>query len=77
MWFFKTSFHIAYTVKFVSAVLRKKSGGKHLTTRKHGSACGDIVVEKVGKKQCCNCRGHKVLEMFKGYNSACNGGPCS
>ena len=43
------------------------------TTRKHGIACGDIVVEEVEKKQCCKCRGHKVLEMFRGDNATYNG----
>ena len=65
MWFLKPSFRITYIVRCVSAVLRRVGG--HLTTRKHGS--GDIVVEEVGKKQYCNCRGHKVLEVFKGYNA--------
>ena len=36
----------------------EKSRGGHLTTRKHGIVCGDIVVEEVEKKQCCKCRGH-------------------
>ena len=44
-----------------------------LATRKHGIACGDIVVEEVEKKQYCKCRGHKVLEMFWGDNVICNG----
>ena len=46
-------------------------GGGHLTTRKHGIVC-DIVVEEV-EKQCCKCRGHKVLNMFRGDNATCNG----
>ena len=29
-------------------------------------ACGAIVVEEVEKKQCCKCRGHKVLNMLRG-----------
>ncbi len=33
--------------------------------KKHGIACGEVVVEKVDKKQCCKCRGCKVLEMFR------------
>ena len=41
--------------------------------RKLGIACGDIVVEEVEKKQCCNCRGHTVLEMLRGDNATCNG----
>ena len=46
----------------------KKSGwGGHVTTRKHGLARGDIVVD-VEKKQCCKRRGRKVLEMFRGEN---------
>ena len=46
----------------------KKSGwGGHVTTRKHGLARGDIVVD-VEKKQCCKRRGRKVLEMFSGEN---------
>ena len=44
-----------------------------MTTRKHGIACGDMVIEKVEKKQCCKCRGHKVLGMFRGDNATCNG----
>ena len=47
----------------------KKSNMK---TRKHGSVCGDIVAEDVEKKQCCKCRGHKVLEIFSG-KTTCNG----
>ena len=35
--------------------------------------CNSIVVEQVDKKQCCKCRGHQVLEMFKGDNATCNG----
>ena len=48
-------------MRCVSAVLRKVGGGGHFTTRKHGMACGDIVVEEVEKKQCYKCRGHNVL----------------
>ena len=44
--------------------VRKSHWGKHLKTTRHGIACGDIVVEEVEKKQCCKCRGHKVLDMF-------------
>ena len=52
----------------------KKSGWVgHLTTRKHGIACGDVVVEEIEKKQYCKCRGHKVLEMFRGDNATCDG----
>ena len=39
-------------MRCVSAVLRKVCGGGHLTTRKHGIARGDIVVEEAEKKQC-------------------------
>ena len=53
--------------------IKKSNWGKHLRTTKHGIACGDIVVEDVGKKQCCKCRGHKGLEMFRGNNATCNG----
>ena len=44
----------------------KRIRGKHLQTRKHGIACGDIVEEEIEKKQCCKCRGHKGLEMLLG-----------
>ena len=50
-------------------------GGLHLTTKELGIACGDIVVEKVDKKQCCKCRGHKVLDMFRGDRDTCTGCP--
>ena len=53
--------------------IKKSNWGKHLKTTKHGIACGEIVVEEVEKKQCCKCRGHKVLEMFSGENATCNG----
>ena len=52
--------------------IKKSNWGKHLKTTKHGIVCGDIVVEEVEKKQCCKCRGHKVLEMFSGANATCN-----
>ena len=52
--------------------IQKSGWGGHLTTRKHGIACGDIVVEEV-EKQCWKCRGHKVLEMFRGDNATCSG----
>ena len=52
--------------------IKKSNWGKHLRTKKHGIACGDIVVEEVEKKQCCKCGGHKVLEMFSGENATCN-----
>ena len=47
--------------------------GGRLTTRKHGIACDDLVVEEVGKKQCCKCRGRKVLDMLRGDSATCNG----
>lgn len=47
--------------------------GGHLTTRKHGIACGDIVVEEIEKKQCHKGRWHKALEIFKEDNATCNG----
>ena len=51
-----------------------KNGWKeHSRTRKHRIACGELVVEEVEKKQCWKCRGHKVLEMFRGENATCNG----
>lgn len=31
------------------------------------------MVEEVGKKQCCICRGHKGLEMSREDNATCNG----
>ncbi len=55
-----------FIVRCVSAVLRKVGGGP-LTTRKHGIACGDIVVEEVEEKQCCKCRG------LRGDDATCNG----
>ena len=44
-----------------------------MQTRKHGIACGDIVVDEVEKKQCCKCRGHKRFEMFRGDSATCKG----
>ena len=52
--------------------IKKSNWGKHLKTTKHGIVCGDTVVEEVEKKQCCKCRGHKVLEMFSGAKTTCN-----
>ena len=52
--------------------IKKSNWGKHLKTTKHGITSGNIVVEEVEKKQCCKCRGHKVLEMFRGENATCN-----
>ena len=51
----------------------KSQWGRHFQTKKHGIACGDVVLEEVEKKQCWECRGHKVLEMFRGENATCNG----
>ena len=31
----------------------------------------DCGVEKVEKKQCCKCIGHKALEVFGGDNATC------
>ena len=53
--------------------IKKSNWGKHLKTTKHGITSGNIVVEEVEKKQCCKCRGHKGLEMFRGNNATCNG----
>ena len=53
--------------------IKKRTSGKHLQTRKHGIACCDVVVEEVEKKQCCQCREHKGLEMFRGNNATCSG----
>ena len=53
-------------------ILRKVIGENDLKTTKHGITSGNIVVEEVEKKQCCKCRGHKVLEMFSGENATCN-----
>ena len=53
--------------------IKKSNWGKHLRTTKHGIACGDIVVEEAEKQQCCKCRGHKGLEMFRGNNATCKG----
>lgn len=44
-----------------------------MTTRNHGIACDDIVVESVEKKQCHKGRGHKALEILRGDNAICNG----
>ena len=31
-----------------------------------------LVVEEVGRKRCCKCRGHKVLKISSGENATCN-----
>ena len=48
---------------------------KHVQTRKHGIACGDIAVEEVEKKQSWTCKGQEglALDMFRGDNATCNG----
>ena len=52
--------------------IKRSNRRKHLKTTKHGITSGNIVVEEVEKKQCCKCRGHKVLEMFSGENATCS-----
>ena len=42
-----------------------------MQTRKYGIACGDIVVNKVEKNQCCKCKGRKGLEMFRRDDATC------
>ena len=53
--------------------IQKSVWTEHLRTRRHGIACGDIVVEEVEKKQFCKCRGRKGLDMFNGKTDTCNG----
>ena len=57
---------------FVSAVLNKNWKAWKCKTRKHGIACGNVVVEEVEKKQCCKCKGLKGLEMFGGDDATCS-----